>query len=362
MILIKSDLRKLKAWQNEHSIVEQDVTQYITNPLNAFLLIKRATSDVKLIEEKFPEKSKEFLEFIKKFQPEDADLSGAVDGLLRLQTVYKLKTEDFANGIIDGEKTRSELTPHDLFIIGEEAFKLDNHDFFVKDYFNLALKLVNDGKDVENEVVESEALFYLAMTYNKTGDYENALQTINDLIIKSPDRIDFKNLSQMFSENFKKFKNSNFFQFDPLYDTFVKNNQYTKDKEMLLFSQVCRGIATKTLEEQSKLHCRYSSTNSYTKLARFKIEEANLDPYLIVFIDVLSDDEVDILKRVAKSKIKRAQTWTATLETKKANNRVAQTAAHLEKDHEIFKKLTQRVEVSSTNCKTSKYIFKQILF
>lgn len=98
-------------------------------------MIKRATSDIKLVEKRFPVESQEFTDKIRKLQPVDEDLSDAVEGLLRLQTVYMWKSDDFAKGIIDGQKTRPDLSAHDLFVIGSEAFKLSRQDYFDKEYF-----------------------------------------------------------------------------------------------------------------------------------------------------------------------------------------------------------------------------------
>lgn len=75
-----------------------------TIPLN-FLKIKRATADIKSIENRF---------LSEHFLPEDKDLLGVVEGLLRLQFFYKMKTKDLVDGIIDGEQKRPR---HYLFVI-----------------------------------------------------------------------------------------------------------------------------------------------------------------------------------------------------------------------------------------------------
>lgn len=337
--------RKLKAWQEEHKLVEKDVIRYITNPLNAFLIIKRATADIETVKKRFGEDSKEFSEAIKEFQPDEADLVGAVEGLLRLQTVYRLKSEDFANGIIDGVKTRSTLTPHDVFIIGREAFNLSGEDYFAKEYFNLALKMVKEGKDVDNEVDESDLLDCLTTSYNRTGDYENALKTIEILISKYSESKELIVTRDSLIESNKKHGKKNFKQQDPFSDHFIKNGKYGKIKEAILFSRVCRGNLTKTLLEQSQLHCRYLSNSPFSKLARFRVEEANLDPYLIVFYDVLSDSDILILQNRTRPIIKRAMTLGNKLEIETSKQRTAQTSFHKDRDHGIFVKISQRVEV-----------------
>jgi Prolyl 4-Hydroxylase alpha-subunit, N-terminal region len=93
-----------------------------------------------------------FFGSVRQALPDGHDLNGAVEGLLRLQTIYKLQSEDFANGTINGRKTRGPMTAHDLYTIGIEAFKLKHQDFFVQKYLNLAWKLLKQGTDPDNEI------------------------------------------------------------------------------------------------------------------------------------------------------------------------------------------------------------------
>ena len=89
--------------------------------MNAFLLIKRATSDIKLIENRYQEKATTFLSKVAALRPGMSDLEGAVEMLLRLQAMYRLNPSEIANGVIQSFKTRQRMTPHDLFVIGEQA-------------------------------------------------------------------------------------------------------------------------------------------------------------------------------------------------------------------------------------------------
>lgn len=143
-------------------------------------MIKRAVSDVQLISKRFPNEKKEFLNDIKSIQPSDEDLIGAVDGLLRLQVVFKLKTEDFANGIIYGKKTREALTVHDLFVMGVEASKMKDKEFLALEYLNLAHDQVNQGYDFDDEIDKTVLLSHIVSCYYRTGDYSNSQSILQD--------------------------------------------------------------------------------------------------------------------------------------------------------------------------------------
>lgn len=324
----------------------KDVTHYITNPLNAFAIIKRATSDVKLIGERFPEQSKEFLKNIEKLQPTDDDLAGSVDGLIRLQIIYKLKSEDFANGIIDGEKTRKSLSTHDLFVIGEEVSKLHEQEYFALEYLNMALNQVNQGLDIDEEVNLNILLSHLISIYFRTGDFPNAIKFIDIYVEINPGSHEFTHLRQTAESDQEQFGISKLSKKDPFSDFFVKDGRFNDYKENILYSQVCRGNLTMSLKKQSELRCRYVSNSPFAKLARFKIEEANLDPYIILFIDVISDQEIEFLKEITKPKSSRAKTFSPAGKSQQSYIRVAQLAWHDDNDYEIIRKISQRIEVS----------------
>lgn len=308
-------------------------------------MIKRVTADAQLITNRFPEHSEGFFNKIQHLQPTVTDLSGAVEGLLRLQYVYKLKSEDFAEGIIDGVKTRSNLTAHDLFVIGGEAFKLENQDFFAKEYLNMAWDRVKSGRDANNEVDESFLLLHLAECYSRTGDFVNEIKVVAELIKMFPEDEKFVEFKKLAEESLAKYGNSAFVQFDPYSDEFERNGEFDLAKEQILYSQVCRGNITKSLKELSRLRCRFAAFGAFSKLAPFKIEEANLDPYIIQYIDVLSDDEVEFLKNRSKPEIERAFVGWGS-DSKSDNRRIAQISWHFDDEHEVLERIARRVDVT----------------
>lgn len=331
--------RKLKAWKLEHnSINETDIWRYITNPLNAFLMIKRSTADIGLIENRFGKRSDEFLHNIRRLQPEALDLTGAVDGLLRLQFFYKLKTVDIANGIIDGVPTRSPLSIHDLFVIGEEALKVETDDLALE-YLSMVWKQLKQGLDIDNEINEEELLLVLIHTYTRVSSNREALEMIKELKRKYPQTATmFSVTEKMLINELKKSNGSSQNVLDPFANNFLRDGKYTDSKDRILNSQVCRGDEPKST---SKLYCRYASTNAFSQLARFKIEEANLEPYILLFIDVVSNDEIKFLKAASKRKQGPGTIRESSL---LSTHRIAQVAWHYKYEHKFFRTLSRRIE------------------
>lgn len=74
--------------------------------------------------------------------------------------------------------------------------------------------------------------------------------------------------------------------------------------ERVLYEKLCRGEIQQTPEELSKLHCKYVTNNKpFLKIAPLKLEEAHLKPYIVVFHDVMYDNEMEYIKESAKPRV-----------------------------------------------------------
>ncbi|KAJ6644589.1 Prolyl 4-hydroxylase subunit alpha-2, partial [Pseudolycoriella hygida] len=339
--------RKLKAWQNKNvGLIETQIMSHHTNPLNAFLMIKRATVDINLIKRRFTKESDALSRNIDNFLPEDNDLVGAVAGLLRLQFFYKLKTKDIASGIIDGETTTSPLSVHDLFVIGEEALKIDGQERLALEYLEIVWLRLQEGIEIDKDVSEKSLLLHLISIYRNVGNYVKAFEMLEELTSKFIEIADdryFTFLKKSFLNKMKK-SSSQASVVDPLSDHFVHDETFSDSKDRILIGKLCRGDEKKTIRETSAFFCRYLSTNSFTKLARFKIEELNLDPYIISFVDVLSENETRFLKHTSSSKQGPGTVLDANLQESISSRRIAQTSWHNKTDDKTFQKLSRRVE------------------
>lgn len=98
----------MENYSREHEEASRNIQQYLSNPINAYLLVKRLTTDWKRVEELITEDvGKAFVANITisrsdlKF-PTDEDLNGAAVALMRLQDTYKLDTSQVARGVLNG--------------------------------------------------------------------------------------------------------------------------------------------------------------------------------------------------------------------------------------------------------------------
>lgn len=67
---------------------------------------------------------------------------------------------------------------------------------------------------------------------------------------------------------------------------------------------LCRNEILLTPAELSKLKCKYVTNNSYfLKIAPLKLEEAYLKPYIVIYHEVIYDEEIEFVKKMAKPRV-----------------------------------------------------------
>ena len=74
------------------------------------------------------------------------------------------------------------------------------------------------------------------------------------------------------------------------------------------YEQGCRGLFA---NRPSQLHCIYNTTTTgFLRLAPLKMEIVQLNPYMVLYHDVLSDSEMEHLKNLARPSLHRATVYS----------------------------------------------------
>lgn len=335
IVKLKENLVRRKT---EHDQMKQNTVDYVLNPLNAYLLIKSLSADVSQMKKDFKELTYEFDKRTEKARLSFSDFEGAIDGLIRLQETYTLDSAELANGIINGKKFREKLSANDLFMIGLRLIYYSQiKPKLAREYLELAFERNQETKEMSNIVILQSIIAY----YNKSSIHEKVLETIERILKYDPGNQMYENmkvdveLKMIFDENPKSD--------DEEEEEEPRNGSWSQRKEFLYFSKSCSGIWTQTIQELSKLHCRYGSNSLFSKIAPFKIEEANLDPYIVLYHDVISDFEIDVLKKLSRPEFKRAEVMKMNA-SRVASLRVAKVAWHSDMVHPVLRKLSLRTE------------------
>lgn len=322
---------------DEHDYMQQDVAEYIENPLHGFGMIKRATADLSLLMERIPKEQAVVLEA---HRIHETSLEHAVKCLLLIQRIYKLPTRDIARGIIHNHRIGVRMTPHDLFVIGNVASNLTNEEFFAKEYFELALEKKKGGFDKLNEINELHLLLKVAQLCERMHDYRSAGLHLKQLMLSDTSNIEVAQYALRIVKMFQEHGNSKLKIDHPYNDDDgderdERAGQFSSRQEFSLMSDVCRGKLNRN-EAQTNLHCRYFSTAAYSQLMPFRVEVVNADPYILLYHDVLSEAEIQSLKTFVREQ--------------KANEKsirdVIRWRAMYDKDNRAIARISRRIEVS----------------
>jgi prolyl 4-hydroxylase len=291
----------MKKSKRERELMKQDPLTYISNPLNAFLLINRLSRDVTDKIQRLVDIADTFNGRVEDIRLSPEEFHGAVEGLMRLQIMYNLQPEDLAKGIIQDKKYRDDLTSNELFAIGTGALKLQMPSISLS-YLNLALT-ENEREPEMSDVVILESILEV---HNMTDDKTSMVQTLDKILKIAPHRIDLEEIrndleiKQVFERPEEPEKAQ------PINPDEVQNGSYSALKELRHLMKACGGQQQQNVTETSKLHCRYESRTLFAKLAPFKVEEVHLNPYIAVYHDVISEEEIEIFKRYSKEVLERA--------------------------------------------------------
>lgn len=71
------------------------------------------------------------------------------------------------------------------------------------------------------------------------------------------------------------------------------------------YDKLCRGEVGQEPQLVAQLKCRYLTNKPFLKIAPLKLEQASLKPNLVVFHDVIYDNEIDVIQKLSKPRVNR---------------------------------------------------------
>ncbi|CAI5447148.1 unnamed protein product [Caenorhabditis angaria] len=352
-----NDLRKYAEEYTSRNLHAENVgPEFVTNPINAYLLIKRLTTEWKKVENiMLNNRAEGFIKNITetrskslvKFPGED-DLSGAAVALLRLQDTYKLDTADLSNGIIGGEKVSNKLNGHDTFEVGRAAYNQ-------KDYYHCLMWMQVALNKIENEnpksVEESEILEYLAYSLYQQGNVRRALALTKRLAKISPNHPRAKGNVKWYEDMLQGKDMQG--DLPPIVN---KRVEWDGIVERDAYEALCRGeIPPVEPKWAHKVHCYLKRDRPFLKLAPIKVEILRYDPLAVLFKEVISDSEIAVIKELASPMLKRATVQNSkTGELEHATYRISKSAWLKGDLSPVIDRVNRRIEeFTNLNQKTS---------
>ncbi|XP_057378427.2 prolyl 4-hydroxylase subunit alpha-1-like [Daphnia carinata] len=358
-------LTRLKSFLEEYESIYQeasaDPTSYLANPLNAYLLVKRLTSDWKKVKNVVSRNvGSDFVKNITQHKndmrlPSDEDLNGAAVALLRLQDTYQLDTHSLAEGKMLGKKKSRQLTADDCWELGRQSYNNGDHYHTVLWMSEALSKSENESNKT---VSRQDILGYLAFSTYKQGNVKEALHLTRELLkivpfhqhalgnVRHYERLlreqestheqtaaidDVTTGKRFNATNLKLAKNlATFGVPSDLWDNYEK---------------LCRGEKIMDPKIEGRLRCRYVTNNvPFFFIQPVKLEEAFLKPLLVIYHDVIFDEEIETVKKIAQPRLKR--TTVQNMETGESipvKYRISKAAFLRDDEHHLISKVSRRV-------------------
>ncbi|XP_037594215.1 prolyl 4-hydroxylase subunit alpha-1 isoform X2 [Cebus imitator] len=311
-------LEQIKKWAEKldrlTSTATKDPEGFVGHPVNAFKLMKRLNTEWSELENLvLKDMSDVFISNLtiqRQYFPNDEDQVGAAKALLRLQDTYNLDTDTISKGNLPGVKHKSFLTAEDCFELGKVAYTEADY-YHTELWMEQALRQLDEGE--VSTIDKVSVLDYLSYAVYQQGDLDKALLLTKKLLELDPEHQRANGNLKYFEYIMAKEKDVNKSASDDQSDqkTTPKKKGTAVDylPERQKYEMLCRGEGIKmTPRRQKKLFCRYHDGNRNPKfiLAPAKQEDEWDKPRIIRFHDIISDAEIEIVKDLAKPRLRRA--------------------------------------------------------
>ncbi|MEE6479387.1 hypothetical protein FKM82_012236 [Ascaphus truei] len=319
-------LSEIKRWAAEvdelTSKSTMDPEGYLAHPVNAYKLVKRLNTDwVSLETLVLQDSTKEFI------------------ANLTVQRQF-----------FPGTKYISSLSADDCFGMGKIAYN-DGDYYHTVLWMQQAMKQLDEGEEATN--TKAAILDYLSYAVFQLGDIHRAVELTRRLIaLDSRHERAGSNLRYFEKMLEKEMAEQDLNKTSVTESPTTQSGIYARPLDYLperdTYEALCRGEGEKmTPRRQKRLFCRYHDGNKspYLLLGPVKEEDEWDSPRIVRYINVLSDEEIDKIKELAKPKLARAtvrdpKTGILTV----ANYRVSKSAWLEEYDDPVVARVNLRMQ------------------
>ncbi|XP_022217619.2 prolyl 4-hydroxylase subunit alpha-1-like [Drosophila obscura] len=265
------------------------------NIIHQFAVVRHMHLDwAKWVSVMRPQVEKIQIQILTELQPQmptNMDMVEALKGMQRIQFTYALEPGDIAKGNLRGRQYKAKRWgAFETFVFGV----LCQLQGYYKDA-DAWLKLTKESykwhanpRQLEfRHWTYAHVLEYLMLANIGLGKFETALEHAKELLVLQP---------------YDEYIQAKAQELGTKSDEHKPEPSLPIDSDAELLKRLCR-------QNQSlpagRLHCRYTRENAFVRLAPFKMEELSLSPAISIYHDVLSNEELAIVKRLASPLLTR---------------------------------------------------------
>lgn len=353
--------RDMYEMERVHDAASRSPEDFVGNPINAYLLVKRLTVDWADIQTILTADNtgQAMLNNLTNMAdllrwPDEEDLSGVAAALMRLQDTYNLDTSQLARGYINGKKQAyRELTAADCFELGRQSYNTGDH-YHTMLWMNEAV--TRHELESNKTVDRADILEYLAFSTYMQGNVRQALKLTNELLVDRPNHQRAYGNKVYYEEAIQNQQVQRRGEDGDNMDVEAVEKGYTVSEDMGVaeswqrerraYERLCRGEGKVPNKMVKKLICFYQyGPSKYLLIAPVKAELVYIHPTVTIYHNVLSDREIAVIKELATPRFKRATVQnykTGELET--ASYRISKSAWLRADDSEYVATVNQRIE------------------
>ncbi|XP_017111715.1 prolyl 4-hydroxylase subunit alpha-2 [Drosophila elegans] len=275
----------------------EDREKYVSNPLNAFSLVRRTHQDLPKwhnysqqsvgLEELYA------LEEIMAKAPDENYMEYSLREMQQLEKTYDLEATDLARGRLQDKQYDIKLSLRDCHVLGEH--KLEKEDYHrASMWFRMAIKHEpEENAEIINNILGdprdklymqyAKSMLMFGITRSNPLLTVQEVRAINYIALQKASLADVKSLvSQLLSQSDEKI-------------VWEMNLNKTAPTD---YELGCRGL----FPRRKKLVCSYNfTTTQFLRLAPLKQELLSMDPYVVIYHNVLYDDEIAKLNQLSKN-------------------------------------------------------------
>ncbi|XP_013181599.1 PREDICTED: prolyl 4-hydroxylase subunit alpha-2-like [Papilio xuthus] len=303
-------ITQLNIYKMEKKLASKDYSEYLENPVNAYTLIKRLTSDIDYLTLNIQNITKDDtinLRHEDLVYPTIEDLIGSALALSRLQSTYALNVTKLAEKRLNNESFGIPMTVNDCFKLGQTLYQHKKFKHSLEWFIEALRKYKRENEtygvseiDILNYI--SYALYYADNAKTVFKSTKQILNIDKEYAIKIEDSISALESIEMLEE------------IPITEDTSEEDDEGSEEyqryfiKEQFVYEALCRGEIDLPTEVTKRLKCSYlTDTHPFLKLAPIKTEQLYIEPDVFVFYNVISDEEIEQLKILSKERLKRSE-------------------------------------------------------
>lgn len=305
--------------------------------------------------------------------PSAEDFNGAADALLRLQDTYKLDTSSLARGEIriaqqpqhhplydssnPDDSPFTLVSPKRVELSAGDCFDLGKYSYVNGDHYHTILWMQEALDRWEEESLKTadkaEILEYLAFSTFRRGNVRHALKLTNELLRLAPNHPRAVGNKVYYEEVLghsgkAKLRGDVGDDDEVPIDENISTVDSPVTQERQSYEALCRGETILPQRITKTLNCFYLNTinkHPYLRYTRIKVEEAYKKPLILIYHDIMSDNEMETIKQLALPRLKRATVQnhkTGKLEA--AHYRISKSAWLKGTDDQVVDRVNQRIE------------------